>query len=232
MHQMPMIGPSPPMYQPVNVTTMPPVGSQPQRVAPMMTQTIPLATTPATPQNMSKKMRPWLPEKGSLRVSAMCTVVYVLSTLAGGYLTYLSSGPFPAPWKDEDSVPFWPYGYLSILLALIIGGSSIYLMVYLDHLLGSERATEPVIVISSLTVLAGLFHLFISLGYKINHQKDVKRSPYPSFWMLFLTLWAFVYVGICLMYVRPLEKAARKEVEEARKASAPGMAQSTQQSSV
>ncbi|KAK0897465.1 hypothetical protein LTR91_020883 [Friedmanniomyces endolithicus] len=181
---------------------------------------------------MSKTMRPWLPEKGSLRVSFMCSVVYILSTLAGGYLTYLSSGPFPAPWKDEDAVPFWPYGYLSILLALIIGGSSIYLMVYLDHLLGSERATDPVVLICSLTVLTGLFHVFTGLDYAINYQKGVKRSPYPSFWMLFLTLWAFVYAGICLMYVRPLEKAAKKEAEEARKASALGMAQSPQQLSV
>ncbi|KAK0289150.1 hypothetical protein LTR54_011702 [Friedmanniomyces endolithicus] len=197
----------------------------------MVTQTISPATL-GMPRNTTKTMPPWLPEKGSLRVSFMCSVVYILSTLAGGYLTYLSPGPFPAPWKDEDAVPFWPYGYLSILLALIIGGSSIYLMVYLDHLLGSERATDPVIVICSLTVLTGLFHLFISLGYEINYQKDVKRSRYPSFWMLFLTLWAFVYAGICLVYVRPLEKAAKKEAEEARKASVPGMAQRPQQSSV
>ncbi|KAK1073849.1 hypothetical protein LTR33_009894 [Friedmanniomyces endolithicus] len=230
MHQNPTDKTSPPMYQPVNITTISSVGSQPQRVAPMMTQTIPPATL-GMPRNTTKTMPPWLPEKGSPRVSFMCSVVYILSTLAGGYLTYLSSGPFPAPWKDEDAVPFWPYGYLSILLALIIGGSSIYLMVYLDHLL-AERASGPIGWICSLTALTGLFHLFIILGYEINYQKDVKRSPYPSFWMLFLTLWAFVYVGICLMYVRPLENAVKKEAEEARKASAPGMAQRPQQSSV
>ena len=71
----------------------------------MMRQTIPLATTVGMPQNMSKTMRPWLPEKGSLRVSFMCSVVYILSTLAGGYLTYLSSGPFPAVYPKSTSSP-------------------------------------------------------------------------------------------------------------------------------
>lgn len=104
MHQNPTDKTSPPMYQPVNITTISSVGSQPQRVAPMMTQTIPPATL-GMPRNTTKTMPPWLPEKGSPRVSFMCSVVYILSTLAGGYLTYLSSGPFPAVYSKSTSSP-------------------------------------------------------------------------------------------------------------------------------
>ncbi|KAK1057709.1 hypothetical protein LTR12_006446 [Friedmanniomyces endolithicus] len=232
MHQTPMIKTSPSMYQPVNVTTISPVGSQPQSVAPMMTQTIPPATSLGLPRDTTKTTRPYVQEKNSFSVSFMCSVVYVLGTLAGSYLTYLSSGPFPAPWKDGDGVPFWPYVYLSIFLAFIIGGLSIYLMFYLNHLLGSEHSSGPIGLICTLTALTVFCHVFIEVGYAASYKKGVKRSPHPSFWMLFWTLWAFVYAGICILYVRPLEKAAEEEAEKARKASALGIAQSPQLSMV
>ncbi|KAK1058624.1 hypothetical protein LTR74_013262 [Friedmanniomyces endolithicus] len=218
MHQNPETKTSPPMYQPVNVTTIPPVSSQPQRVAPMMTPPIPLATTLGTPQNTTKTKPLYFWEDKEFSFSTTCFIIYGVCVLLGIFLAYRSSLPNP---PAGGIAPIWPY--LSIILSAIISLATAGLVAFLETLVRGPRAELAYVLLGTSVFGSAALHALFGLVYSLSDPGSKYVHRLPSFWVSFCTLCALLFAVICLAYVRPVEIAVKEEAEEARRASKPAV---------